>query len=119
MRHHNANKKFGREEGQRKALMRSLAVSLIRDEAILTTEAKAKALRPYVEEMITKARKDSPATRRLLAERLGGAPASVKKLVDTLGPRYEKENRPGGYTRVIKTARRLSDGSTMARISLV
>src|SRR3989344_6130531 len=114
MRHHNANRKFGRERNQRRALLRSLARSLIVHETLTTTEAKAKELRPFVEEMVTAARKDTPATRRWLGSRLGGSAASVKKLVDTIAPRYT--NRAGGYTRLVRLPRRESDGSSVRKI---
>ncbi|MBU4536643.1 bL17 family ribosomal protein [Patescibacteria group bacterium] len=66
MRHHNINKKFGRVRNQRKALLRSLAISLVENESIKTTEAKAKSLRPFVEKLITRGKKDSIFTKRLL-----------------------------------------------------
>jgi len=116
MRHHDANRKFGREKKVRVALLRSLAVSLIRDEKIKTTEAKAKEIRPYVEKLLTKGKKPTLATRRIITERLGGVMAA-KKLIDEIAPRYEK--RDGGYTRIIKLAPRAGDGSPMAIIEFV
>ena len=71
MRHHSNTKKFGREKNVRNALMRSLARNLIRDEKITTTLSKAKALRPYVEKLVTKARVGSVASRRLVSSRIG------------------------------------------------
>ncbi len=116
MRHGNNNRKFGREKGQRAALLKSLARNLIIHEKIDTTEAKAKELRPYVEKMVTLAKKDTLASKRLLVARLSSARQS-KKLYSDLGPRYAK--RTGGYTRIIKLPRRLSDGSKMARIEFI
>ncbi len=116
MRHHDKTRKFNRESGQRLALMRTLVGSLILREKIKTTEAKAKSLRPIIEKMVTRAKVDSVANRRLLAERLGG-PARLKKLFEVIGPRYAK--RAGGYTRIIKLAPRLGDGSKMAIIEFV
>ncbi len=116
MRHHNNIRKFGRETGQRTALLKSLALSLVMHKKITTSEAKAKELRPFVEKLVTRAKIKTLASRRLLAARLG-VPEGVKELVDTLGPKYEK--RAGGYTRIIKLPRRLSDGSAMAVIEFV
>lgn len=119
MRHHNKNKKFGRERKQRKALMRSLAIALIKAEKIETTEAKAKATRSYVEKLITKGRKNDLATQRILNSKLGsGGDLAVKKIIDILAPRYK--NRPGGYLKVTKIGDRIgSDGAPMAILQFV
>jgi large subunit ribosomal protein L17 len=116
MRHHSTIKKFGREKNVRNALMRSLARNLIRDERITTTLPKAKALRPYVEHLVTKARTGTVASRRLIISRIGGAP-EVKKLVDTIAPKYK--DRDGGYTRIIKMPARKLDAAPMAMIEFV
>jgi len=116
MRHHNKNKKFGRDKNQRKALLRSLAASLIRDTKITTTEAKAKALRPYVEKLVTQAKKANLSDRRLLISKINSEVAS-KKLVEALSVKYSDRN--GGYTRIIKLQPRLSDGAKMAVIEFV
>lgn len=116
MRHHNTNRKFGRETGQRAALMRSLAEALIKNNKIKTTEAKAKELRPLVEKMVTRAKIKTLASRRLLLSRLRSE-VRVKDLMETIAPRYLK--RAGGYTRITKLAPRLSDGSKMAVIEFV
>lgn len=116
MRHGNNTRKFGREKNQRAALMRSLARNLIRDERIETTLPKAKELRPYVEKMVTKAKNDTVATRRLIASRLSGA-KEVKKLFETVAPKYVKRN--GGYIRIIRMPNRDLDGSKMALIEFV
>ncbi|HCR52310.1 TPA: 50S ribosomal protein L17 [Candidatus Kaiserbacteria bacterium] len=108
---------FHREAGQRRALIRSLARSLVLEERISTTEAKAKALRPFVERLVTYAKKNTLASRRLAVSRLGDKEA-VKKLFSTIGPRYA--NRAGGYTRVTKRAKRGSnDARTLAYIAFV
>ena len=119
MRHHNTIRKFGRVKNQREALLRSLARALIIDGKIMTTEAKAKELRPFVEKLVTKAKQATLVSRRLLVARLGGGGEKepVKTLIDTIAPKYK--NRPGGYTRVIKIAPRKSDSSKMAVIEFV
>ncbi len=117
MRHHNRIKKFGRERNQRTALMRSLACSLVKHERIETTQAKAKALRPYIERLVTKGKVNSIASRRLLSERLGGAPQEIKKIVSTIAPRYK--DRAGGYTRITKLPVRKSDAAKRAVIEFV
>ena len=99
MRHGNANRKFGRERGQRKALLVSLAVSMINKEKILTTEEKAKELRPFVEKLVSKAKKDSVASRRLIISRIGSQKA-MTKLFSLTKEKYSE--RPGGYTRITK-----------------
>lgn len=116
MRHHNANRKFGRERNQRRALLRSLARELFLQGRIITTEAKAKEVRPFAEELITIARDNSVASRRLVLSKMGNNPI-VPKLMSTIAPKYVGRN--GGYTRVIKLDRRPSDGSKMAVIELV
>ena len=97
--------------------MRSLAVSLIRDGKIKTTEAKAKGLRPFVEKMVTKAKNSSLANTRLLASRLGGVTGAVKTLTGKIAPAHKE--RKGGYTRIVKLGNRKSDGSKMAVIEFV
>ena len=116
MRHHKTNRKFGRDASQRKALLRSLAEALIREGKIVTTEAKAKELRSYAEKLVTLAKNDILSTRRLLISKLG-THARTLKLMSEIGPRYKE--RKGGYTRVVKLPRRLSDGSNMALIEWV
>ena len=116
MRHHNRIKKFGRVRKQRVALMRTLAHSLLRDGRIQTTVAKAKALRPFIERLITHARTGTHVSRRLIASRLGGVSA-LARLYKDIAPKYAK--RPGGYSRVVKAGLRKSDGARMAVIELV
>lgn len=116
MRHHNHNRKFGRERNQRRAFLRSLAVNLIVHGKIKTTTARAKELRPLIEKLVTRARAGDLAARRLLLARLGRAEA-MQKLVTDIAPRYKE--RLGGYTRIIKLPARLSDGSPQALIEFV
>lgn len=115
MRHANANRKFGRERGQRKALLKSLAHNLVVKGKIQTTEAKAKEVRPFVEKLVTLSKKETPASRRLLEARVGKTAA--KKLVSSLSATYK--TRAGGYTRITKLVRRDSDGAPMAVIEFV
>jgi large subunit ribosomal protein L17 len=108
---------FHREAGQRRALLKALARSLVIEERISTTEAKAKALRPFIERLVTHAKKNTLASRRLIVTKLGDKNA-VKKLIDSIGPRYEM--RSGGYTRVVKrTKRGYNDARKLAYISFV
>ena len=110
-------KNLNRSSNQYNALLRSLARSLILEERISTTEAKAKTLRPFVERLVTYAKKNTLASRRLALTRLQDA-AAVKKLFATIGPRYEK--RAGGYTRIVKrTKRGTSDARKLAYIAFV
>lgn len=115
MRHHNTNRKFGRERNQRKALLSSLAHSLTLKGKIKTTEPKAKELRPYMEKLITLGKKQTLASRRLLESRVGVQAA--KKVAGELSKTYE--GRDGGYTRITKIAPRASDASPMAVIEFV
>ena len=112
---HKAKRKFGREKNQRVALMKSLAYALVLKEKIKTTETKAKSLRPLVEKLITLGKKESLASRRLLESRLGARGA--KKVATDLAERYKE--RRGGYTRITKLPRRLSDGAPEAVIEFV
>jgi large subunit ribosomal protein L17 len=117
MRHRKEGKKFSRKTGQRRAFMRSLAVNVIRKEKMVTTEARAKAIRPVVERAVTIAKKETLASRRILTARLHDA-AAVKKLFEDIAPRYKE--RRGGYTRIIKSgAARKRDGVRTATIEFV
>ncbi len=115
MRHHNTNRKFGREKDQRNALMRSLARSLVVDGKIKTTEAKAKELRPMIEKLITRAKNDTVHSRRVLGARLDES--SATKLVTDIAPKYK--DRAGGYTRITKISSQRDDAAKMAVIELV
>lgn len=117
MRHHNSKRKFGRDKNQRKALLNSLALNLIVREKIKTTEPKAKELRPFMEKLITKAKKGDMATRRVVISKLSNRRKEVKKLFEVIAPRYV--DKKGGYTRVLKLGVRISDGAKMAQIELV
>jgi len=116
MRHRLANKKLSRNSAQRKALLRSLVTSFLEKERIKTTLAKAKALRPLAEKMITSAKKNSLQARRKVL-RFVYKKNVVKKLFEDIGPRFTE--RPGGYTRIIKTGQRAGDGAQLAIIELV
>ncbi len=116
MRHHKANRKFGREKGQRKALIISLARSLVLHGRIKTTEPKAKELRSFVEKMVTRAKNPTVANRRLLHNRSGSAEVTTK-LVKDIAPKYLKRN--GGYTRIIKMSSHKNDGGKQAVIEFV
>lgn len=115
MRHHNANRKFGRKTDERRALLKSLARSLTLRGSIMTTEAKAKEIRPLIEKLVTKGKTATLADRRALISALGDA-ATAKKMIETAG---KYTDRKGGYTRIIKMAPRKSDSSKMALIEFV
>lgn len=108
-------KKFSRKIGPRKAMIASVARSLIAKERITTTEAKAKEAARFVEKMITKAKKGSLASRRTLISLFGKEVGT--KLMNDIAPQYK--TRSGGYTRVIKKGPRKSDGAKMAIVELV
>ena len=116
MRHGNGLRKLNRTSAHRQAMLRNMMNSLIAHEAIKTTVPKAKELRRVVEPMITLAKKDSVANRRLAFARLRDD-ASVSKLFGELGPRYQ--SRPGGYTRILKMGFRVGDNAPMALVELV
>ncbi len=116
MRHRVAHRKLGRTSSHRLAMFRNMAASLIKHEQITTTLPKAKELRPYVEKLITLAKKGGLSNRRLAEARLQDD-AQLIKLFDTLAPRFA--DRQGGYTRVLKAGFRASDQSAMAIIELV
>lgn len=116
MRHGIHGRKLQRKTGHRKALFRNMAAALIKHEQIMTTAPKAKELRPYVEKLITLAKRGGLSNRRLAMSRLGDE-TQLKKLFDVLAERYA--GRDGGYTRVIKAGYRDSDAAQMAVIELV
>ena len=116
MQHAKKNRTLSRSRSQRTALIRGLAVSLIRDGKIQTSLAKAKELRPFVEKLVTTAKADSVAARRQAATKLGEpTPATLKKLFTDIAPQYK--DRPGGYTRIIKMG--ITEGREEAVIELV
>ncbi|MET0370891.1 MAG: 50S ribosomal protein L17 [Sphingobium sp.] len=116
MRHKVGHRKLQRSTGHRNALLRNLSASLIKHEQILTGVAKAKELRPYVEKLITLAKKGGLSNRRLAHSRLQDD-VQLTKLFEVLAERYK--GREGGYTRVIKAGFRASDAAPMAIIELV
>lgn len=116
MRHKVGQRKLNRTGSHRIAMLRNMAASLIKHEQITTGVAKAKELRPYVEKLITLAKKGGLSNRRLAQSRLMDD-AQLAKLFDVLAERYKDRN--GGYTRVIKAGYRASDASPMAIIELV
>ena len=117
MRHQVAGKRLGRPTNQRKALMKGLAIALIQNERIETTEVKAKELRKFVEPFITLAKSDTVANRRLAMSRLGNKDAVQKLFGADFRKRFEA--RPGGYTRILKMSHRLGDAADMALIEFV
>ena len=116
MRHRVGGRKLGRTSSHRTAMFRNMAAALIKHEQITTTLPKAKELRPYVEKLITLAKKGKLSHRRRAQARLLDE-AQLTKLFDVLAPRYAARN--GGYTRVIKAGLRASDAAPMAVIELV
>lgn len=117
MRHASNTRTLGRKRNQRTALIRGLAVSLIRDGQIKTTLAKAKELQPSIEKLVTTAKKDTVATRRIIASRLGEPTnATISKLFTEIAPKFKE--RSGGYTRIIKLGA-TSPGREEAIISFV
>ena len=116
MRHNKAINHLGRKSGHRKALLANMATSLILNKRIETTVAKAKALKMYVEPLITKSKDDSTHSRRVVFSYLKNKEA-VTELFRTVAPKIA--DRPGGYTRVLKTGFRQGDGADMALIELV
>ena len=116
MRHNKAINHLGRKSGYRKALLANLATSLILNKRIETTVAKAKALKMYVEPLITKSKDDSTHSRRTVFSYLKNKEA-VNELFRTVAPKIA--DRPGGYTRVLKTGVRQGDGADLALIELV
>jgi large subunit ribosomal protein L17 len=116
MRHKVGHRKLNRTGSHRIAMLRNMAASLIKHEQITTGVAKAKELRPYVEKLITLAKKGGLSNRRLAQSRLMDD-AQLTKLFDVLAARYADRN--GGYTRIIKAGYRASDASPMAIIELV
>ena len=116
MRHNNRGRKFHRTAEHRKAMFMNLAGALIKHEQITTTLPKAKDLRPIVEKLVTLGKRGDLHARRLAAAELR-SDAAVKKLFDTLVPRYQ--GRPGGYLRVLKAGFRYGDASPVAVIEFV
>ncbi|MDE2150183.1 MAG: 50S ribosomal protein L17 [Gammaproteobacteria bacterium] len=116
MRHKTAGRRLGRTTSHRKAALQNMAVSLFQHELIRTTVPKAKELRRVAEPLITRAKHDSVANRRLAFSRLRDRTA-VQKLFNELGPRYR--GRPGGYLRILRCGFRPGDNAPMAYVELV
>jgi large subunit ribosomal protein L17 len=116
MRHKKLGRRFSRDSSHRQAMFSNMAASLIKHEQIVTTLAKAKDLKRVVDKYITLAKRGDLNSRRLAASRMRDE-AMVKKLFDTLGPRYK--DRAGGYTRVVKAGYRYGDSAPIAVIELV
>ena len=116
MRHRHSGRQLNRNSSHRKAMFRNMAVSLVEHELIKTTLPKAKELRGYAEPLITLAKNDSVANRRLAFDRTRSKEA-VGKLFGELGPRYQE--RPGGYIRILKCGYRTGDKAPMAYVELV
>lgn len=116
MRHRHKGKTLDRKTDARKALLRNLATSLVLYEKVKTTKAKAQALRPYVERMITTGKDKTLHARRELLKKLT-VPGAVEKVLAEISPRYA--GRPGGYTRIIKIGRREGDAAEMVQIEFV
>ena len=118
MRHRKSGRQLNRNSSHRKAMFRNMAASLFEHELIKTTLPKAKELRMVAEPLITIAKKDSVANRRLAASRLpNSSTVVVKKLFEELGTRYQ--DRPGGYLRILKCGYRAGDNAPMAYVELV
>lgn len=116
MRHRKSGRRLNRTSAHRRAMFRNMAASLVEHEVIKTTLAKAKELRRVVEPLITLAKEDTVANRRLAFARTRSK-AAVGKLFTELGPRYQ--DRPGGYTRILKAGFRVGDAAPVAYIELV
>ncbi|MFK8013186.1 MAG: 50S ribosomal protein L17 [Marinicellaceae bacterium] len=118
MRHRKSGRQLNRNSSHRKAMFRNMAASLFEHELIKTTLPKAKELRMVAEPLITIAKNDSVANRRLAASRLpNSSTVVVKKLFEELGTRYQ--DRPGGYLRILKCGYRAGDNAPMAYVELV
>ena len=117
MRHQRNRHKLSRDTAHRKALLMNLSKELIEHERIETTEAKAKAVKPEVEKLITLARRGDLHARRRALSALGQDKFAVYKLFEEIAPRYSE--RPGGYTRILKLGPRKSDSTEMALLELV
>ena len=108
--------RLGKDPAHQRLMLANLAAHLFEAEAIVTTEAKAKALRPYAERLITKARRGTVHDRRLVVAKLHDRDIT-QKLFDEIAPRYAE--RPGGYLRILKLGPRPGDNAPMARLELV
>ncbi len=117
MKHHNSVRKFGRKKNARNAFIKGLVSALLLNGKIETTLARAKEIRPYVERLVTYAKDNTLASRRLALAKLYNHEIEVTKLFNDYGPKYKEVQ--GGYTRILKKGQRLSDASEMAIIEFV
>jgi large subunit ribosomal protein L17 len=117
MRHQKQRGKLSRDSAHRKAMLRNLCKEIIEHERIKTTEAKAKAVKPEVEKLITLAKRGDLHARRQALSQLGQDSSTVHKLFEEVAPRYA--GRPGGYTRILKLGPRKSDATEMVFLELV
>ena len=117
MRHQKQRHKLSRDASHRKALLRNLSRDMIQHERIKTSQAKAKAVKPQVEKLITLGRRGDLHARRQALSTLGQDRFLVHKLFEEIGPRYAE--RPGGYTRIVKLGPRRSDATEMVFLELV
>ena len=117
MRHQKTRNKLSRDSAHRKALLMNLTKEVLEHERIKTTEAKAKAVKPEIEKLITLAKTDTLHARRQALSALGQDKFSVYKLFEEIAPRYSE--RPGGYTRILKLGPRRSDATEMVFLELV
>jgi large subunit ribosomal protein L17 len=116
MRHRAKGRQLSRTSSHRRALLNNMATSLFEHERIVTTEAKAKELRPFAEKLITLARRGDLHARRLVERKVKNREVLTKLFAD-IGPRFA--GRPGGYTRILKLGHRPGDGADQARIELL
>jgi len=116
MRHRHSGRQLGRNSSHRKAMFKNMSVSLLRHEIIKTTLPKAKELRRVVEPLITRAKQDSVANRRIIFARTRDSEVTAK-LFTEIGPRYQ--DRPGGYIRILKCGFRKGDRAPMAYVELI
>lgn len=116
MRHRMKGRKLNRDSAHRKAMLMNMSISFVRHEQIQTTLAKAKELRPYIEKLVTRSKVINLHNIRYISAVISDS-GTVKKLFDVLGKRYV--NRPGGYTRIIKSGYRYGDNAPLAYIEFV
>jgi large subunit ribosomal protein L17 len=116
MRHASKGRQLSRTSSHRRAMLKNMATSLLKHERVVTTQAKAKELRPYVERLITLARRGDLHARRQVERRIKDR-AVAGRLFTDIGPRFA--SRPGGYTRIVKLGHRVGDGAELARIELL
>ena len=115
MRHQNTKRKFGRTKNQRNALINGLVYKLVKNKRIVTTESKAKELRPQLEKLVTKSKTSDLHTKRVIQSQTGSF--DVSKELEIIASKMQDRN--GGYTRIVKMEPRKSDGSKMAYIEFV